>query len=292
MLSINFSLAQIEAFACTCETRSLSIAAKRLQKSRTTVSELVETLELNLGYSLFDRTKRPLQLTPSGQHLYVQARLFLQEANTFSQFAMQMPEHISHTLTICHDCFIPSSFLKNLVYYFQQQQIKVNLLNIERDQAEKMLKEETADIGIYQAVNRMINADFKWRALGSIELGVYANKNFFPKSKQTVSMLKLASSNQLIPFINLSEQLAQKLKISNSIQTITDLELLKQLLIANKGWAILPTHLFKESHKSIIRFHTELGEKGIIQTIVAIWNPIANQRLQQTIRHLVDLYEG
>lgn len=52
MGKIGFSLAQIEAFASVCETGNLTQAAKRLGKDRTTFSELIENLELDLGYSL------------------------------------------------------------------------------------------------------------------------------------------------------------------------------------------------------------------------------------------------
>lgn len=288
MPAIHFTLAQIEAFACVCETNNLSLAATRLQKSRATVSELVDSLEINLGYTLFDRTKRPLQLTSEGKKLYTQARLFLHEANIFDQLAMQMPKEIKQTITLCYDSFIPFSFIQKLIHYGEQQHIKFNLLNIERTQAEKMLLADKADIGIYPAANRMINADFKWCAIGMIELGIYANKSFFSNAQKNISMLELASSNQFIPFMELSEQLSKIIKISDNIQQITNIELLKELLNNKKGWSLLPTHFFTPPYKDINRFHTELGNKGMMLSIVSIWKPTANKQLQQFIQQIVD----
>lgn len=288
MPAIHFTLAQIEAFACVCETDNLSLAATRLQKSRTTISELIDSLEINLGYTLFDRTKRPLQLTPEGKKLYTKARLFLHEANIFDQLAMQMPKEIKHTITLCYDCFIPLPFIKKLIAYCEQQHIKLNLLNIERPQAEKMLLAGEADIGIYPAANRMINADFKWSAIGTIELGIYANKCFFSNLQTNISMLELASSNQFIPFIQLPDQLGKIIKISDNIQQITNIELLKELLDNKKGWSLLPTHLFTEPYKDVSRFHTELGNKGMMLSIVCIWKPTANKQLQQIIQQIIN----
>lgn len=291
MPAINFTLAQIEAFASVCETNNLSLAAKKLQKSRATITELVNSLEINLGYTLFDRTKRPLQLTREGQHLYTQARLFLHEANIFDQLAMQVPTELKQTLTLCYDCFTPFSFINKLITYFDQQNIKVNLLTIERPQAEKMLLAGEADIGIYPAANRMINADFKWCAIGMIELGVYANEHFFSNSQTNISMLELASSNQFIPFIQLSEQLSKVIKISDNIQHITNIEHLKKMLQTKKGWSLLPTHLFTPPGKDINRFHTELGNKGMMLSIVCIWKPTASKQLQPIIQQITNHIE-
>lgn len=288
MSTVHFTLAQIEAFASVCETENFSLASQKLQKSRTTVSELIDSLEINLGYSLFDRSKRPIQLTREGQQLYTKARLFLHEANMFDKLAMQMPTQLKQTLTICYDCFIPSLLIEQLIDYLEQQQIKLNLLNIERSQAERMLREETADIGIYPAINRIINTDFKWYAIGMIELGIYAHKNFFTRANLPLSLSKLASSNQLIPFIELSDHLNNTIKISYRSQQITNIELLKKLLDHKKGWSFLPIHLFEQPYKEVIRLPTELGDKGTTLSIVAIWKPTANIRLQQVIQQIVN----
>lgn len=291
MSTINFSLAQVEAFACVCETGNLSTAAKRLKKSRTTISELIDTLETNLDYPLFNRNKRPLVLTKEGRQLYAQARLFLHEAIFFNQQAMQIPRHDLKTLTLCYDFFTPSLFMTTLIHHFEQQQIKVNLLNIERSLGEKIILDGKADAGIYPAANRMINADFKWCAVGTVELGIYANKDFFTKNNHSISMLELASSNQLIPLIELPAQTTQIIKVADSTQIITNIDLLKQLLIENKGWSLLPKHLFNIPIPPITLFNSELGNKGIIQTMVAIWAPTADQQLVNIIQQIVNLYE-
>ncbi|WP_392566658.1 LysR family transcriptional regulator [Utexia brackfieldae] len=291
MSSIPFSLAQIEAFACVCETNNLSTAAKRLQKSRTTVSELVETLEDNLGYILFNRQKRPLELTKEGHQLYAQARLFLHEANCFNQQARQIPNDNRKTLTICYDLFTAQRFIQQLIAYFAEQQIKINLLNIERHLGEKIILAGQADIGLYPAVNRMINADFKWRAIGIVELGIYAHQDFFMAKPTAISMLELASSNQLLPFIQPAAQTIASIKVADAIQIVTDINLLKQLLIEKQGWGLLPKHLFGTHSLPITCFNSDLGNKGIIQTLVAIWSPATDKQLSQIIQQIANLYE-
>ncbi len=181
MGKIGFSLAQIEAFASVCETGNLTQAAKRLGKDRTTVSELIENLELDLGYSLCDRRTRPLQLTEAGQRLYRQARLFLQEAEALSLLAQRIPQQVRQKLTLCYDPFTPRVFLTELAMFLGQRGIQLDLLMMERGEGELALADDVADIGIYQAINRSIGEKFKWRALGAIELTAYAREGFSPQ---------------------------------------------------------------------------------------------------------------
>lgn len=287
---IHFTFAQIEAFITVCATNNVSKAANKLNKNRTTISELISLLEINLGYDLFIRAKKPLELTPEGKQLYVQACLFLQQANIFDQFAMQLPNQVKQSLTICYDCFTPQSFIEKLINHFSQQQIALNLLNVERLHAEKLILEDKADIGIYPAINRIINTDFMWRAIGTIELGLYANKYFFAIAPNKISILELASTKQLIPFSELSVQLSQMIKISDKLQKITDIELLKQCLNNKQGWSFLPTHLFATAYNDVQRFDTELWDKGAVLNIVAICKPNINHQLQQVIEQITHLY--
>ncbi|MFI8418411.1 LysR family transcriptional regulator [Serratia sp. NPDC078593] len=235
MAKIRFSLAQIDAFASVCEAGNLTRAAKRLGKDRTTVNELIEYLELDLGYALFDRATRPLQLTPAGQRLYRQARLFLQEAEAFNQLAGQIPEQLRQRIVLCYDSFIPRAFLIALTTVLRQQGIQLDLCMMERAAAEVMLENGTADLGIYQAVNRSISEKFKWRAIGAIELAVYANEGFFP-ALSPVPLRSLSSHNQLIPFSNLPDAMAKRLQIADRIQVVNELSLLQTLLSAGHGW--------------------------------------------------------
>ena len=80
MKTLQYSFAQIEAFATIAETGSLSRAAIRLGKDRTTLRDLLDYLEDALGYHLFSREGRTLTLTDEGEQLFRQAHLLLRQA--------------------------------------------------------------------------------------------------------------------------------------------------------------------------------------------------------------------
>lgn len=268
---LRFTLAQIEAFACVCETGTLTQAAKKLKKDRTTVSELLDYLEVDLGYTLFDRTTRPLTLTPQGQLLYRQARLFLHEAEAFSRIAKQIPDRIETHLTLCYDLFTPRALLLCLADQFRAHHIQLDMIACERSQAEQWLDEGSVDLGLFQAVNRSVNDHLQWRAVGSVSLAVYARADYFPK--QPVSLLHLASQPQLMPFRDLPPSLAGRLRIADRLIHVNEISLLEGLLQSGCGWAFLPDHFAVERLEGVSRIDTEMGERGLTHPLVALWKP-------------------
>ena len=96
MKTLHYSFAQIEAFATIAETGSLSRAAIRLGKDRTTLRDLLDYLEDALGYALFLREGRSLALTAEGEQLFRQAHLLLRQAQAFESFAQTLPRTAGH----------------------------------------------------------------------------------------------------------------------------------------------------------------------------------------------------
>lgn len=287
---MTFSLAQIEAFACVVECGSITHAAKRMNKDRTTVSELLDYLELDLGYTLFDRHCRPFALTERGSLLYRRARLFLHEAKAFSYLAMQQQKQLPQTLTLSYDIFTPRALLATLAEECHRQGIQLNLCYQDRQDAEQALQNGESDIGIYQAVNKSVSERFKWRAVGSIEMGVYASPGLF--AHRPVSQLSLAACNQLIPNKSLDDSLARRLQIADRVQFVNDAVLLESLLKKGAGWAFLPVHVLEGRQSQIERVATEMGNGGIVHTMVAIWQPgqAGHPIIHQVLDRITELF--
>ncbi len=87
MKTLQYSFAQIEAFATIAETGSLSRAAIRLGKDRTTLRDLLDYLEDALGYRLFSREGRSLAFNRRGRAAFFRrAHLLLRQAQAFESF--------------------------------------------------------------------------------------------------------------------------------------------------------------------------------------------------------------
>ncbi|MBS9718388.1 LysR family transcriptional regulator [Pseudohalocynthiibacter aestuariivivens] len=70
----------IEVFAATAEEGSISAAARRLGASASAVSQQITNLEGALGATLFNRSARPVSLTPAGEIFRRRAQSILNEA--------------------------------------------------------------------------------------------------------------------------------------------------------------------------------------------------------------------
>ena len=83
-------LRSIKAFLAVCESRSFTVAARRLQKTQSAVSQAVRQLEEDLGVVLVNRTSRSVSLTPAGELFRTRAAALLEDA---TQLTALMREH-------------------------------------------------------------------------------------------------------------------------------------------------------------------------------------------------------
>lgn len=75
-----------------CEERNVTKAAKRLFITQPTLTVFLNTLERNLGFKLFDRTKNPIALTKSGKLYMEQMRKLLYEEDKLVETIRQMEQ--------------------------------------------------------------------------------------------------------------------------------------------------------------------------------------------------------
>jgi DNA-binding transcriptional LysR family regulator len=75
-----FDLHALEAFLAVCEARSMAAAAKKLALTQPAVSQAIADLEARTRVKLFDRSVRPLALTPAGEVMRQRASALISEA--------------------------------------------------------------------------------------------------------------------------------------------------------------------------------------------------------------------
>ncbi len=85
-----FDLHALEAFLGVCEARSMAVAAQKLSLTQPAISQAIADLEARVGVKLFDRSVRPLALTPAGE-------IMRQRASALVSEARQLASVIRHT---------------------------------------------------------------------------------------------------------------------------------------------------------------------------------------------------
>src|SRR6185312_13980285 len=85
-----FDLHGLEIFLAVCDARSMAAAATKLALTQPAVSQAIADLESRTRVTLFDRSVRPIALTPAGEVMRQRASALISEAR-------QIPTAIRHT---------------------------------------------------------------------------------------------------------------------------------------------------------------------------------------------------
>lgn len=293
MATLIYSFAQLEAFTAVAEHGSLSQAAVKLKKDRTTLRDLIDFLEDGLGYALFLREGRALRLTPEGEQLQRQAHLLMRQVRAFEAFAREVPFSATQDISLVYDPFTPRAFLQALIGEMAKRQVRLSLTCASRDEAERWLADGQADLGIFQARNRSVGSEMEWRALGAIDMDFYACASLFTAIAAPLSLLDLSLVPQAIMHPASDEPVARRLLISGHTLFTNEPEMLRGLLEQGCGWGFLPTHFNAQGWKNVKRLRTEVGSQGISQTMVTIWKPGSDKRglINETLSLLPALWK-
>lgn len=81
-------------------TGSFSEAADKCFVTQSTLSTMVKKLELSLGIELFDRKKKPIQLTLEGQRLITQFKVVFNESENLLEMVQETKEEYQGSLNI------------------------------------------------------------------------------------------------------------------------------------------------------------------------------------------------
>ena len=279
MPSLSYSFSQLEAFTAVAEHGSLMKAAMKLEKDRTTLRDLIDLLEDGLGYPLFVRQGRALQLTSEGEQLHRQAHLLMRQARAFEQFARQVPSADIQELSIAYDPFTPRVFLQALITQMAKRGVRLSLRCTSRAEGEKALASGQADLGFFQANNHSVGSDMEWRALGAIDMDFYAAESLFADVARPCSLLDLSLTPQVVMHSASDIPMARRLQISGKVMVANELEMLRGLIEAGCGWGFLPTHFEAVRWRNVAAIPTVVGNEGISQTMVTIWRPGSEKRM-------------
>ncbi len=125
MAFTRFTLRQIEAFVAVAEVHSFTTAAARLGLTAQAVSQLVGELENLLGFRLFDRTTRKVQLSSAGRDFRGPAESLLRHAQAAESAADDVRHRASGVVRIGAPMVLASVVLPQAVREFALQRPKV-----------------------------------------------------------------------------------------------------------------------------------------------------------------------
>ena len=115
------NLNQIKYFVAAAETHSFTKAAAQYYISQTAVTQQIQSLEEILGVELFDRTTRPISLTPAGKIFLIDAKAILERINHSMNRVQEASVGFVGSLRVGYIKGYERSNLSNILRAFHEQ---------------------------------------------------------------------------------------------------------------------------------------------------------------------------
>ncbi|HEY9692405.1 MAG TPA: LysR family transcriptional regulator [Oculatellaceae cyanobacterium] len=143
-------LRQLCYFMAVVEAKNnFSRAAERLHIQQAPLSQRIQALEKALKVELFDRKKRPLQLTPAGEAFLKDARLALDQIERAIDQAQRASRGEIGRLVVGIGSSMANSLLPDILQLFRARfpEVKLVLRELIPDQQIQELRDRTIDVG-------------------------------------------------------------------------------------------------------------------------------------------------
>ncbi len=246
---MNYSIETLRTFVEAASLKSFSAAARKLNKSQSTVSSTISGFEDDMGFALFDRQGRESTLTVAGQKVLSLVEDILSADERLQALRVELSPEIEPRLSCAFsDIYQPphaEHILKTLDRQFPH--IEFEFLIAENDDVIDMLNNQQAHIGMMEARSEY-PADIRFSRLPvQGELGLYVLnthpltqvKNITYKHLTQTRQLRLSSGNKTL--IN-----------SEKNWLAPNYLLLLEMAEQGMGWAVLPTWLVKQFGHDIL----------------------------------------
>jgi len=145
------TLDQLRTLVAVAETGSFSAAGRQLGRVQSSISQSIQTLEQQLGVSIFDRNGRTPKLTDIGRALLGDAVEVLAHAGALRERARLIASGVEPELTIAADSVFPSQPLAASLRTMQDlfPGLPVKLYTEVIGTAEKRLRDGDAQVAFY-----------------------------------------------------------------------------------------------------------------------------------------------
>ena len=154
-------LRELKSFCTAAKLRSISKAAEQLGIGQPTVTTHVKKLEEELGTVLFDRIKRPIQLTLSGARLSELAAPLVDGIEALGAMTSLAEEEGPVSVASTHD-IIPHTLLRVVrAFLARYPHVHLRIRSGIRSEVLHMVSEGQADIGIVPGIERSDEFDFQ-----------------------------------------------------------------------------------------------------------------------------------
>jgi DNA-binding transcriptional LysR family regulator len=284
-----FELRQICYFIAVVQANNnFSEAAKRLGIKQPPLSQRIQALEellsthqKTLAVKLFDRSKRPIELTEAGQAFLVEAQQALIHLNRAVSYARQASQGEIGRLIIGMNNSIANTILPEVVQEFQQRfpKVELELHEVTIQHEIQMLKNHQLDV-IFQRSPSFEQNDpaLSFQPILEEYFVVALPTTHALADQSKISLKALADdaiilpSLDVLPFyekvVTLCREAGFEPKINQTV-TVTGVVTLLSLVAAGVGVSILPNHVQTLHREGVV--YRSLQNVALNRQIAVVW---------------------
>lgn len=284
-----FELRQICYFIAVVQANNnFSEAAKRLGIKQPPLSQRIQALEELLSthqktfaVKLFDRSKRPIELTEAGQAFLVEAQQALIHLNRAVSYARQASQGEIGRLIIGMNNSIANTILPEVVQEFQQRfpKVELELHEVTIQHEIQMLKNHQLDV-IFQRSPSFEQNDpaLSFQPILEEYFVVALPTTHALADQSKISLKALADdaiilpSLDVLPFyekvVTLCREAGFEPKINQTV-TVTGVVTLLSLVAAGVGVSILPNHVQTLHREGVV--YRSLQNAALNRQIAVVW---------------------
>lgn len=246
----NVEFRQIRYAVAVAKERSFTKAAQRLNISQSAVSEQVRMLEDRLGFTLFHRTGRGIELTDRGRSFLYEAERVVGEMLNLSDTAARIRGTAVDQFVVgmgsgMSDMIVPGG-LSGFAEIFPGVRLEIHTAPTR--QIYDLLHQERLDVGIAIEVEPdRLPAGLQWERLAEVEMVlIVPPQHQLANGAGPVDLALLLSEpiimNELtVGYGDLVQSMFSALGIRPNIRAISDnVETMRTMVAANMGVAIIP----------------------------------------------------
>lgn len=276
---------QAEMFLAIAELQSVTAAARKMGKSRTTVSTSLSAFEDELGVELFERSGNQLRLTPIGAAIRSDCQRLVQAGRQIHNRCRHHLEGVESTLRIARDDALPEVFWRETMTALNERfpLTGISVYLAPPQDLTELVHQQTVDMALGLDVRDSYPNDISVSPLGEFRVLTVAAPGH-PLHKLTQALPEDLDQHREITMAFLhNNTLVPEETTAASYQAMTMFELIRDAVIAGTGWARLPGPLIEDaiaagtltafSHHDTVSTgsYVAISETGVLAGPVVTW---------------------
>jgi DNA-binding transcriptional LysR family regulator len=295
------SVDQLLVLLAVAEVGSFSGAAKRLGRATSAISYAIDTLEGQLGLSLFDRgTTRKPKLTQRGEAVVSEARAVAHSIETLRARVRGFLDELEPEVSLAVDSMLPNDRLTTLLREFHARfpTVPIRLLVETLGGVERVVRSGAVGIGVGSVMHVDMTGLHRVDIAGVRVIPVAAPNHPLARTNKAAPPLQAREFVQLV----LSEQPAGASQdygvLSLNTWRISDQAARHKLLLAGIGWCGMPEPIVRADIEAgrLVRLNLRewRGGEYVMQAIHKVDTPPgpAGRWLIERLVTLSDAIEG